>query len=62
MLIRRSYRPRPLLLPATESVELGNGLRYEGLWVDGRWLWSLWLDDKPAYLDAQGQLGSYEIS
>jgi hypothetical protein len=43
-------------------VELGGGLRFEGIWVDGRWLWSLWLGPKPIYLDAQGRLGSRQPS
>ena len=62
MLVRRARRPLPLPLPATESVELRDGLRYEGIWVEGRWMWSLWLDAKAIYLDPQGRLGSYQVS
>jgi hypothetical protein len=55
-------RPLPLPLPTTDSVELGGGLRYEGLWVEGRWVWSLWYQGELIYLDAQRRLGSREVS
>lgn len=38
-------RPLPhsaLNLPATASVRLGGDFRYEGLWMEGRWHWTLW--------------------
>lgn len=56
---------RPLLLPglsqlpATDSVQLGDGFRYEGVWVDGRWAWALWRDRVVWIWDPQGKLGSY---
>jgi len=50
--------PQLLNLPATASVELEAGLRYEGVWVEGRWEWVLWLGDVPLVWDSANQLGS----
>lgn len=60
----RGYRPQLITqaianLPATDSVDLSQGLRLEGLWVDGRWVWSLWRDGTVVLQDPQAKLGSY---
>ncbi len=60
----RGYRPQLITqaianLPATDSVSLSQGLRFEGLWVDGRWVWSLWRDGAVMLWDPQAKLGSY---
>ena len=47
-----------LNLPATESVRLPQNLRYEGLWVAGKWHWVLWLGAQPIVWNPSRRFGS----
>lgn len=58
MRVIRIPRNNHLGFPATASVELWAGLRYEGLWVEGRWRWTLWFRGTRLSAQPERHLGS----